>query len=150
MSSLVAKLREETGAGVMDCKHALDEAGGDYEKAKKILAESADAIAKKKAERSTEQGLVECYVHGGRVGALVELRCESDFVAKNPEFKTLAHNLCLQIASMAPKNVEEFLAQEFIMDPKLTIDSYIKTLIAKIRENIQVKRFVRFELGEEK
>ena len=149
MSSLVAKLREETGAGVMDCKKALDEAGGDYEKAKGILAANADSIAKKKAERSTEQGLIEAYVHGGRVGVLVEVRCESDFVAKNPEFKAMAHNIALQIASMAPQNIKELLGQEYIMDTKMTIDGYIKSVISKIRENIQVKRFTRFELGEE-
>lgn len=149
MSSQVAKLREETGAGVMDCKHALDDAGGDFKKAKAILAKNAEAIAKKKSERVTKQGLVEAYIHAGRVGVLVELRCESDFVAKNPEFKNLAHNLALQIASMSPKNIDELLAQEYIMDPGRTIDAYIKSVISKIRENIQIQRFERFELGEE-
>lgn len=146
----IAKLREETGAGVMDCKKAFEEAKGDFAKAKEILGSSADAIAKKKAERATEQGLIEGYVHAGRVGVLVEIRCESDFVAKNPEFKVLAHNLCMQIASMGPKDTDELLAQEYILDNKLTVDEYVKTIVLKIRENIQIKRFVRYELGEEK
>lgn len=148
-STDIAKLREETGAGVMDCKKAFDEAKGDFEKAKEILANNAEAIAKKKAERATTQGIVDAYVHGGRIGVLIEVNCESDFVAKNEEFKGLVHNLAMQIASMNPKTVEELMDQEFILDPKMTIDQYLQSLIGKIRENIQVKRFERFELGEE-
>lgn len=144
----VKKLREETGAGVMDSKKALEEAGGDFEKAKQLLSSNADAIAQKKAERATKAGLIECYCHAQKIGVLLEVACESDFVAKTQDFKTMTHNLSLQIASMAPKNVEELLSQEFIMDPKMTVDEYVKSLISKIRENIQVKRFVRYELGE--
>ena len=148
-ASQIAKLRAETGAGVMDCKKALEESNGDFQKATKVLASNAAAIAKKKAERETKHGLVETYVHGGRIGVLLELACESDFVSRNAEFKELAHQIALQIASMAPKNVEELLKQEFIMDSSMTIQDLINAKISKIRENIKVNRFVRFELGEE-
>lgn len=146
----IAKLREETGAGVMECKKALEEAKGDFAKAKTILAASADAIAKKKADRATKQGVIEAYAHAGKIGVLIEVNCESDFVAKNADFKLMVHNLALQIASMAPQNIDELLAQEYIIDSSMTIAEYIKSIVLKIRENIQVKRFVRFELGEEK
>lgn len=146
----IAKLREETGAGVMECKRALEESKGNFEEAKKLLAASADAIAKKKAERATKSGLIDGYVHGGKVGVLIEVACESDFVAKNTEFKTMVHNLTLQIASMNPKDVQDLLSQEYILDSSMKVEDYIKSLVLKIRENIQVKRFVRFELGEEK
>lgn len=148
-ANIIAKLRAETGAGVMDCKKALEEAGGDFDKAKKILAGNASAIAKKKAERATKHGLIESYVHANRIGVLLELACESDFVAKNDEFKELAHQIALQIASMNPKTVDELLAQEFIADSSMKIKDLIENKIAKIRENIQVKRFIRFELGDE-
>ncbi len=150
LSEDIAKLREETGAGVMDCKKALEEAGNDFNKAKAILATNAGTIAKKKAERATAEGIVEGYVHAGKIGVLIEVKCESDFVAKNADFKAMAHNLAMQIASMSPKDVEELLSQDYILDSSMKIDDYIKSLIGKIRENIQVTRFVRFELGEEK
>lgn len=145
----IAKLREDTGAGVMECKRALEEAKGDFVKAKKILAQSADAIAKKKADRATKSGIIECYCHGGKIGVLLEVVCESDFVAKNEDFKAMVHNIAMQIASMSPSNIDELLVQEYIMDSSLTIADYIKSIVLKIRENIQVKRFERFELGEE-
>jgi elongation factor Ts len=146
----IAKLREATGAGVMDCKRAYEEAKGDFTKAKAILASNADSIAAKKADRATHAGLIESYVHASKIGVLIEVGCESDFVSKNSDFKLLVHNLCLQIASMAPANVEELLKQDYILDSAMTVEAYIKSLIAKIRENIQIKRFSRFELGEEK
>lgn len=146
----IAKLREETGAGVMECKRALEEAKGDFSKAKAVLAASADAIAKKKADRATKSGLIECYCHAGKVGVIIEVVCESDFVAKNSDFKTMTHNLALQIASMAPQNIDELLAQEYIIDSSMTVADYIKSIVLKIRENIQVKRFERYELGETK
>lgn len=148
LSEDIAKLRELTGAGVMDCKKALEEAGNDFEKAKKILSANAGAIAKKKADRATSAGLIESYVHGGKIGVLIEVACESDFVGKNSDFKAMVHNLCLQIASMMPETIEELLAQDYILDPSQTVEEYITSLIGKIRENIQVKRFVRYELGE--
>lgn len=147
-SEIIAKLRAETGAGVMDCKDALEKAGGDYEKAKKILAGNAAAIAKKKAEREAKYGLIECYSHNGKIGVILEINCETDFVARNAEFKNLAHELALQIASMNPKTIEELLAGIYIRDESITIRQLMEQLIAKIGENIQVKRFERFELGE--
>jgi len=144
---IVAKLRSETGAGVMDCKKALEETGGDYEKAKKILAQNAQAIAKKKQDRSASQGVVECYCHGGKIGVILELACETDFVAKNDEFKNLAHELAMQIASMNPKDIEELMDGLYIRDDSLKIKDLIEQTIAKTGENIQVKRFERFELG---
>jgi len=146
----IAKLREETGAGVMECKKALEEANGDINKAKTILANSAEAIAKKKAERATKSGVLEAYVHAGRIGVLLEVDCESDFVAKNEDFKKMVHALVLQIASMNPQTVEELLTQESIHDSSKTVDAAIKEIVLKIRENIIVKRFVRYELGEDK
>lgn len=145
----IARLRAETGAGVMECKQALQDARGDYDKAKSFLADSAEAIAKEKAERITKNGLIEGYFHNGKIGVLVELDCESDFVAKNPQFKELAHNLAMQIASMNPKNINELLEQNFIIDETQKVKDYINSQILQIKENIQVKRFVRFELGEE-
>jgi elongation factor Ts len=144
----IKRLREETGAGIMESKRALEEANGDIAKAKEILAGSADAIAKKKAERETHSGLIECYCHANKIGVLLEVACESDFVAKNQDFKTMVHNIAMQIASMAPQDVTELLKQEYIMDSSMNIEAYIKSVILKIRENIQVKRFIRYELGE--
>ena len=145
---LLKKLRAETSAGVSDCRQALEDAGGDYEKAKKLLMERSVAKAEKKADRETGSGLVESYVHGGKVGVLIELRCETDFVARTDDFKSLAHELTLQIAAMNPKNVKVFLASEYIRDPKLTIEALIKRTIAKLGENITVARFTRMGLGE--
>jgi len=150
LSEDIAKLREETGAGVMDCKKALEESGNDFKKAKEILASNADAIAKKKADRATHQGVIETYTHAGKIGVMLELACESDFVAKNDDFKKLAHNLAMQIASMNPADTTELLTQDYILDSSMKVEEYINSLIGKIRENIQVKRFARFELGEEK
>ena len=145
----IAKLRLETGAGVMDCKKAIDESDGDYEQAKKILSVNAQAIAKKKAERSAKQGLIECYCHSGKIGVVLELNCETDFVARNDEFKALAKDLAMQIASMNPKDVDELLAEEFIKDPSVKVKDLVEQLIGKVGENIQIKRFIRYELGEE-
>lgn len=148
-AELVAKLRRETGTGVMDCKKALEESLGDFEKARKILATNAGAIAKEKAQRAAKQGLIECYCHGGKIGVILEINCESDFVAKNEQFKNLAHEITMQIASINPKNIEELMDEVYIRDESLSIRQLVEQTIAKIGENIQVKRFVRFELGEE-
>lgn len=145
----IKKLREETGCGVMECKRALDDARGDFEKAKKFLADSAAAVAKKKAERATKHGLIEAYVHAGKIGVLVEVACESDFVAKNPQFKEMAHKIAMQIASMNPKDVAELMNQEYIIDGNMKVSDYVNSIILQIKENIQIKRFVRFEAGEE-
>lgn len=143
------KLREETSAGVSDCRQALEDAKGDYARAKKLLAARGLQKAAKKEGKETSQGIIESYVHAtGKVGVLVELRCETDFVARTDDFKTLAHELCLQVAAMNPKNVKELLASVYIRDTNLTIDALVKSTIAKVGENITVARFTRIALGE--
>lgn len=143
----IKKLREDTGAGVSDCRQALEDAKGNYGKAKKLIMERGLEKAAKKAGRQTQQGLIESYVHAGRVGVLVELRCETDFVARTDDFKKLAHELALQVASMNPKNVKELLASPYIRDEGLTIESLVKQTVAKVGENITVARFTRIALG---
>lgn len=143
-------MREETGAGVMDAKRALEEADGDLVKATQILKEKGIEKAGKKAGRATGAGLVDAYVHGdGAIGVLVEVLCETDFVARTDDFKNLVHELCLQVAAMDPKDVENLLAQPYIKDMNLTVSDLVKSLIAKTGENIVVKRFSRMGLGEE-
>lgn len=142
------KLREETGAGIADVRMALEEAGGDIDKAREIIKQKGLDKAASKSEREVKSGLVEVYSHGGKVGVLVEVLCETDFVAKTEDFKNLAHDLSLQIASMNPSSVEELLSQEYIRDGSLTIDALIKSVVAKLGENIQVGRFERIALGQ--
>lgn len=159
----VKELREKTGAGIMDCKRALVEAEGNVSKALDILKERGMATAEKKAARVASQGLVETYVHGGgRIGVLVEINCETDFVARTEDFKALAHDIAMQIAAQAPLYVSEdelpagsdlvpeqavLLKQPFIKNPSLSIGQLITEAIAKIGENIRVRRFARYELG---
>ncbi|MCX7739182.1 MAG: translation elongation factor Ts [Hydrogenothermaceae bacterium] len=193
-AKLVKTLREMTGAGMLECKSALEEANGDLETAVEILRKKGVAKAAKKAGRETKEGLIHSYIHtGGRIGVLLELNCETDFVARNDLFKELANEIALQIAAMKPQYVkrediprevvekegdiareaaiaegkpphiaekiaegklEKFYKevclyeQPYIKDDKKTIEDLIKEYIAKIGENIQVRRFVRFELGE--
>jgi elongation factor Ts len=193
-TSMVKELREATGAGVLDCKKALEASGGDIEKARTYLREKGLAAAAKKADRETEEGLIEAYVHtGGRVGALIELNCETDFVARTEEFKALAHDLAMQIVAakplyLAPEDIppevleEEtnnyraqardagkpdhiierivegklqkyyqevcLMKQPFIKNDDLTVQDIITRMIAKLGENIVVRRFARFELGD--
>jgi elongation factor Ts len=143
------KLRSETFAGVSDCRTALEDANGNFEKAKKLLIERGVKKAAKKEGKETNEGIIESYVHAnGKVGVLVELQCETDFVARNDEFKKLAHEICLQVAAMNPKNVEELLKYPYIRDAQLTIADLIKSTIAKVGENITVSRFSRLALGE--
>ncbi len=144
---LLKKLREDTSAGVSDCRQALEDANGDYAKAKKLILERGMEKAVKKGGRETPQGLIESYVHAGRVGVLVELRCETDFVARTDAFKTLAHEIALQVASMNPKNVKELLAGEYIRDTSLTIEALVKQTVAKVGENITIAKFTRIALG---
>ena len=142
------KLRLETQAGVSDCRQALEDAGGDYDKAKKLLIARGVEKAAKKEDRETAMGIIESYIHAnGKVGVLVELRCETDFVARNEEFKKLAHEIALQIAAMEPKNVEELLKSPYIRDAKMTIADIVKLTIAKIGENITIAKFSRLQLG---
>ena len=146
----VKKLREKTGAGIADCRKALEESGGDFKKAEELLKSRGAEIASKKADRATGQGMVETYIHvGGKVGTMVEVNCETDFVAKTEEFKNLAHEVAMQVAAMDPKDVEELSKQEYIRDSSKTIDDLVKEVIAKVGENIKISRFIRFELGGE-
>ena len=142
---LIQKLREQTGAGVMDVKRALEQAGGDETKIIEILREKAQKIAaKKQTEREAKQGIVEAYVHGNKkTGTLVQLACETDFVAKNEEFQQLAHDIAMQIAAMNPENTSDLLNQKFIKDDSKTIDDLITEKIAKLGEKIEVKKIVR-------
>jgi len=146
----VKALREKCGAGIMECRTALEEVMGDEKKAQEILKKRGAEIAEKKKERETKQGILEAYTHGGgKVVAVVELLCESDFVARNEEFIALAHELAMQVAAMKPKNPEELLKQEYIRDASKTVGDLVTELVGKIRENIQIGRIARFELGEQ-
>lgn len=143
----IKKLREETQAGVADCRQALEDAGGNFEKAKKLIIERGLEKAAKKEGKETSQGIIESYIHSnGRVGVLVELRCETDFVARTDEFKHLSHELCLQIAAMNPKDVAALLKSAYIRDQSVTVADYIKQTVAKVGENITVARFSRLAL----
>lgn len=144
----IKKLREETGAGIADCKEALTESKGNIEKAKEWLKKKGLDKADKKSEREVKAGLVETYSHGGKMGVVVELLCETDFVAKTEEFKNLAHEVALQIASMNPENLEELLAQEYIRDSSQTISHLVKSVVGKLGENIQIGKYCRIKLGE--
>jgi elongation factor Ts len=146
MDDILLKLREATGAGVMDCKKALDDAKGDYKKAKQLILERGSVKAEKKSERKTGSGILETYVHSGRIGVILELRCETDFVAKTDVFKDLAHNLAMHIASMNPENADELLKQSFIKDESVVVKDLITQAIAKTGENIKLERFCRYEL----
>ena len=159
----VKKLRDKTGAGIMACKRALEESGGDISKAEAILNEKGLASAARKAGRSTSEGLVVSYIHkGGRIGSMVELNCETDFVARTEEFEALGHNLALQIAAMSPLYVDRgsvpedadevrddelLLEQEYIRDSSMKIADLVTDSIGKLGENIRIRRFSRFELG---
>ena len=161
---IVKELRDQSGAGIMECKKALLQTKGDMDKALQILKEEGLLEAKKKAGRATTQGLIEAYVHtGGRIGAMVEVNCETDFVARTDEFKKLAHHLAMQVAAMPPQFVSKeeapegvdiepeaacLLLQPYIKDPNKTIQDIITETIAKVGENIKIKRFARFELGD--
>ena len=160
----IKALRDLTGAGIMDSKRALEEAEGDMDKAQDILREKGIASAAKKSDRETDQGLVESYIHsGGRIGAMVEANCETDFVARTEDFKALAHDIAMQVAAMNPKYINEsdipegedvnpqeacLLQQPFIKDPSMTIDEMIRELVGKLGENIRIRRFSRYSLGE--
>ena len=145
---LVKKLREETGAGVMPCKKALEESGGDPKKAKVLLKERGAEIVAKKSARKTTSGIVEAYIHANdKIGVLVEVYCETDFVARNEDFRKLAHELALQIASLNPKDTKELMKQDYVRDPKRKVSDLIEEAIARFGENIRVGRFVRYEVG---
>ncbi len=145
-ASLVKELREKTGAGMMDCKKVLTETDGDMEKAIELLRERGIAKAAKKSGRIAAEGLVEAYVsEDGKIGAVVEVNSETDFVAKNEEFKTFVMNVAKQIVEKAPKTVEELLEQESIEVPGKTVNEVLVEKIATIGENMNIRRFERFE-----
>lgn len=144
---LIKKLRQATGAGIADCKEALKATDGDLEKARRWLKKKGLEKAAEKGGREVGAGMVEVYSHGGRVGVLVEVLCETDFVARTEDFKNLAHELALQIASMEPQSVEDLLAQEYIRDNAQTIDQLVKSVTGKLGENIQIGRFERIALA---
>jgi len=152
----IKELREKTGAGIMECKRALDE-GGSIDAAQKLLKEWGLALAEKKAGREAGQGVIDSYVHAGRIGALVELNCETDFVARTDDFKTLAREIAMQVAATNPTRLtaEEssadgdvpLLDQPYIRDPGKTVQDLLNETVARVRENIVIRRFARFELG---
>lgn len=169
----VKELRDLTGAGIMECKRALTEAGGDVKKAEALINQAGLAKADKKSGRSASEGLIEPYVHGGRIGALVEINCETDFVARTEDFKALAHDVAMQVAAMSPRFVTEdeiseaewarlddefsdrkaalaavvLLEQPFIKDSKVKVGDLVRASIGRLGENIVVRRFTRFEVG---
>jgi elongation factor Ts len=143
----IKNLRDATGVSVMQCKKALEEAEGDLEKAKIILRKISKQSADKKAGRSLGAGTVASYIHSnGTVGAMVELLCETDFVARNEDFKTLARDITMHITAMDPENLEELLNQEFIKSPDKTIKNLIEEAIQKFGEKTEIGRFVRFSI----
>ena len=145
----VKRLREETGAGVMDCKRALEESKGDFEQARALIKERGLAKAQKKADREAKEGIVEAYVHaGGRIGAIVELSSETDFVARNPAFRELAKEVAMQVAAMDPKDVDELLEQVYIRDASKKVGELVTGIAATTGENVRVRRFKRFQLGQ--
>ena len=145
----IKKLREETGAGIADSRKALEEAGGDFKKAEELVKSWGIEKAATKSDRVVGAGLVETYIHGGgKVGAMVEVNCETDFVARTDEFKNLAHELAMQVSAMNPKDVDELLKQDYIRDSSKKVENLVKETIAKVGENIVVSRFCRYELGQ--
>lgn len=145
----VKKLRELTGAGMMDCKKALDEAKGDFKKAQEIVKERGLAKAEKKSDRETSEGYIASYVHAtNKVASMVEILCETDFVARNQEFQEMAKDIAMHITAMNPENVDELLQQEFVRDPGITIGYMVKELSGKIGEKFVINRFARFQVGE--
>lgn len=146
----IKSLRAKTGLGIHDVKQALEHANGDEAGALAWLKEKGLSTAAKKADRATGQGLIETYIHGGgRIGAMVEINCETDFVARNDDFKKFVKEVALQVASMNPENVDELLKQDYFREPGMTIEQLLNDTIAKIGENMRINRFVRFELGYE-
>lgn len=162
-TDMIKTLRAQSGAGIMDCRSVLLETEGDIDKALEILKEKGLLKAQKKAGRTTSQGLVEAYIHtAGRIGAMIEINCETDFVARTDEFIELAHCLAMQVAALAPQYISKedipkgddvipeeacLLNQQYIKDPTKTVKEVITETIVKVGENIAVSRFIRYELG---
>ena len=163
-AEMVKKLRIKTGAGIMASKKALENSKGDFSKAEQVLQEQGLALAAKKAGRDTGEGIVQSYIHtGGRIGALVEVKCETDFVARTTEFIELSKNIAMQIAAMNPIYVDRenipndldlepgsediLLEQAYIRDQSLTVEDIVKEVVSKVGENIVISRFTRFDLS---
>lgn len=146
--SEVKRLRELTGVGITDAKQALVEANGNFDKALAQMCKKGLTKADKRSEREARAGLIGSYVHDGRIGVLVEVNCETDFVAKTDEFKELVKDLCLHIAASEPRDEKELLGQPFVKNPEITVGDHIKEHIAKLGENIVVRRLARMALGE--
>ena len=160
----IRSLREMSGAGIMECKQALEESDGDLDKAAEALLQKGFAKAARRSDRATTEGLIEAYVHtGGRVGGMVELGCETDFVARTPQFKALAHDIAMQVAAMSPRYLSEadieegdssppaqvsLLQQPFIKDNSRLVSEVVQELAAKVGENVRVIRFARMALEE--
>ncbi len=154
----IKELREKTGAGIMECKRALEE-GGSMDQAEKLLKEWGVASAAKRAGREASQGIIDSYVHAGRIGSLIELNCETDFVARTDDFKTLAREIAMQVAATNPTRISSaepetsgdgdvpLLDQPYIRDPSKTVQELLNETIARTRENIVIRRVSRFELG---
>jgi len=141
------KLRITSGVSIADCRMALEETKGDFNKALDWIRARGLQKAEKKADRKTSQGLIDCYIHqNGRIGAMVLVLCETDFVGRTSEFKALVHEIAMQVAAMNPKDVDSLLKQEYIRDPSKTVGDLVKETIAKLGENIVVKDFKRFEI----
>jgi elongation factor Ts len=163
-TSMIRELRDKTGAGIMDAKRALEQSRGDMKKAEEALREKGLASAAKRSGRATSEGVIEAYIHsGGRIGAMVELNCETDFVARTDDFKALARNLAMQVAAMSPLYLDResvpanagnvadeqlLVEQDYIRDPGTKIGDLVKQLSAKTGENVKIGRFQRFELGQ--
>jgi len=159
-TELIKELREQTGAGIMECKKALEDSAGDIGKATQLIKERGLAMAEKKKDREAGQGLIDSYIHAGRIGALIELNCETDFVARTDDFKTLAREIAMQVAATNPSRISAseastdgtdgdvpLLDQPYIRDASKTIQELVNETIAKVRENVVIRRFARFELG---
>lgn len=142
----IKQLRQQTDVSIAECKKALEQVNGDIDKAKELLKQWGKEFAAKKMAKTSEQGIIDYYIHPNKkVGVLLDLRCETDFVARNADFQKLAHELCLQIAALNPQETP-LLEQSWIKDETKTVKDLIDSYIAKIGENIVVKRFARFEI----
>lgn len=144
----IKRLRELTGVGMTDAKKALEEAKGDFDKALEAMRAKGLTKAEKRGEREARAGLVGTYNHDGRIGVLVEVNCETDFVARNDIFKDLVKDLTMHIAASDPRDVKDLLEQPFVKDPAKTVGEYVKEHNAKLGENIVVRQFDRMVLGE--
>lgn len=145
----IKELRSKTGASVSLCQKALIESKGDLNKALQFLRKKGEEIAQKREDKETEAGIIEAYIHNNqKIGVLLELVCETDFVARNEKFKELARDLAMHIAALNPKNIKELEKQSFIKDESITVNDLMNEKISQLGENIKIKRFIRYQIGE--